>query len=83
VFGVLLFSQVVLERGEVYSAGRDKEGCRLMVVCVRKHVKDPENSEDDRKNFVLMLENLDKEEQGKKITIVFDSEGAGIKLYLV
>ena len=83
MFGVLLFSQVVQERGEVYSAGRDKEGCRLLVVCVRNHVKDPENSEDDRKNFFRLLENLDKEEKGKKITIVFDSEGAGIKLFPV
>jgi len=74
-----LLSKVVLERGEVYCAGRDKEGCRMLVICVRKHVKDEENSEDDKRHFVWLLEKLDKEEQGKKISILFDSEGAGLR----
>merc|ERR1719318_138183 len=29
-------SKVVLERGEVYCVGRDKEGCMVLVICVRK-----------------------------------------------
>eukprot|EP00092_Neocalanus_flemingeri_P014777 GFUD01015947.1.p1 GENE.GFUD01015947.1~~GFUD01015947.1.p1 ORF type:complete len:237 (-),score=82.30 GFUD01015947.1:28-738(-) len=72
-------NKAVLERGEVYSYGRDKEGCKLLVICVRKHVKDAQNSEDGKKHFVMMLENLEKEEPEKKITIMFDSEGAGIR----
>ena len=31
-----------------------------------------------KKMLIYILERLDKEEDGKKITIVFDSEGAGI-----
>ena len=31
-----------------------------------------------KKMLIYILERLDKEEDGKKITIIFDSEGAGI-----
>ena len=66
----------------MFCAGRDKEGCRVLVICVRKHVKDEETSEDDKKHLVWLLEKLDKEEHGKKISILFDSEGAGLRFVL-
>jgi len=71
-------SKVALDRGEVVLGGRDKEGCRILIIKVKNHVKDPVNRDDDRKNFVMILENLQKEEKGKMISIVFDCEGAGI-----
>lgn len=48
------------------------------VFCIRKHNKDAKKIETMKKMLIFILERLDKEEAGKRITIIFDSEGAGV-----
>lgn len=65
-------------RGSLYYHNRDKKGSRLLVFCIRKHVKDGKKMDIIKKMLIYILERLDREEKGKRITIVFDSEGAGV-----
>ena len=58
---------------------RDKDGRKLLVFCVFKHVKGSEKMEDMKKFFVYMLERLDREEQGEQITLLFDCRTAGLR----
>ena len=58
---------------------RDKDGRKLLVFSVFKHVKGSEKMEDMKKFFVYMLERLDREEQGQQITLVFDCRTAGLR----
>ena len=68
----------ILERGSLYYHNRDKKGSRLLVFCIRKHNKDSKKMETMKRMLIYLLERLDKEEAGKRITIIFDSEGAGL-----
>ena len=58
---------------------RDKDGRKLLVFSVFKHVKGSEKMEDMKKFFVYMLERLDREEQGEQITLLFDCRTAGLR----
>ena len=58
---------------------RDKDGRKLLVFSVFKHVKGSEKMEDMKKFFVYMLERLDMEEQGEQITLLFDCRTAGLR----
>ena len=82
-FGVHEISENVLdkkimEKGALYSRNRDRDGCKILVFCIRKHVKDPEKMQRMKEFFVYMLDRLEREENGRKITIIFDSESAGL-----
>ena len=68
----------LLGRGSLYYHNRDKKGSRLLVFCIRKHVKDGKKMDIIKRMLIYLLERLDREEKGKRITIVFDSEGAGV-----
>ena len=68
----------ILDRGSLYYHNRDKKGSKLLVFCIRKHNKDAKKMDLMKKMLIYILERLEKEEDGKKITIIFDSEGAGI-----
>ena len=68
------------ERGEsVKCFLRDKDGRKLLVFCVFKHVKGTEKMEDMKKFFVYMLERLYREEKGEQITLLFDCRSAGLR----
>ena len=58
---------------------RDKDGRKLLVFCVFKHVKGTEKMEDMKKFFVYMLERLYREENGEQITLLFDCRTAGLR----
>ena len=58
---------------------RDKDGRKLLVFSVFKHVKGSEKMEDMKKFFVYMLERLDREEQGEQITLIVDCRMAGLR----
>jgi len=70
--------QELLEKGSLYYHNRDKLGCRLLMFCIRKHGRDASKTEEMKKMLIYILERLDKEEKGKRITIIFDSEAAGL-----
>jgi len=68
----------LLKKGSLYYHNRDMMGCRLLVFSIRKHGRDAKKAEEMKKMLIYILERLDKEESGKRITIIFDSEGAGL-----
>ena len=51
---------------------RDKDGRKLLVFCVFKHIKGQEKMEDMKRFFVYMLERLYREEKGEQLTLLFD-----------
>lgn len=73
------FPPGLLDRGALFSHNRDKDGRKLLVFSVFKHVKGSEKMEDMKKFFVYMLERLDREEQGQQITLLFDCRTAGLR----
>ena len=50
----------------------------FIVFSIRKHIKDSKKIDVMKKMLIYILERLDKEETGKRITIIFDSESAGL-----
>ena len=68
----------LLQRGSLFSRGRDRDGCKLFIFSIRKHVKEPDRVEEMKRLLVYMLERLEREEKGRMITIVFDSHSAGL-----
>jgi len=73
------FSAQHLERGTLFSRNRDKDGMKLLVFCVGKHVKGIEKAEDMKKLFVYYLERMTREEGLAQFSIVFDCRNAGLK----
>lgn len=69
----------ILERGSLYSHNRDKDGKKLLVLSIGRHVKGAEKMEDLKKFFIYIMERLEREENGDEITMVFDCRNAGIK----
>jgi len=57
----------------------DKDGFRILVFCLRKHVKVAAEAEEMKKVFVSFLEELRKDDPTQRGTIVFDCSGAGLK----
>ena len=56
----------------MFCAFRDKDGRKLLVFCVFKHIKGQEKMEDMKRFFVYMLERLYREEKGEQLTLLFD-----------
>jgi len=73
------FTVQLLDRGTLFSRNRDKDGMKLLVFCVGKHVKGIEKAEDMKKFFVYHLERLTREEGLAQFSIVFDCRNAGLK----
>jgi len=73
------FPPGIFEKGALFSRNRDKDGRKLLVFCVFKHIKGQEKMEDMKRFFVYMLERLYREEKGEQLTLLFDCRGAGLK----
>ena len=56
-----------------------QDGCKLMVLSLAKHIKGADNLDDIKKVLVYYLERLEREEENKQISWVFDCKGAGLK----
>lgn len=53
-------SESLKERGSLYSKNYDKDGKKMLVFDVKKHVKGKENTEDIRKFFLYHVERIDR-----------------------
>ena len=72
-------SLAVLERGSLYSRGRDRDGCKLIVLQLANHVKGEHSMEEVKQVLVYYFERLEREERGGQISWVFDCKNAGLK----
>jgi len=82
-FGVASITEDCLDRGlldsgSLYSRGRDKQGGRLLILSVRRYVKDPKMTPKRKELLIYMLERIGREDGGK-ITIIFDCQSAGVR----
>ena len=57
----------------------DKDGYKILVFCLRKHVKVADEVEEMKKVFVSFLEEVRKDNLSQRGTIVFDCTSAGLK----
>ncbi|XP_068627111.1 motile sperm domain-containing protein 2-like [Battus philenor] len=64
--------------GVFFPHGRDIDGCRIFIMKWKHHVKSQKNTEDMKKVVIYWLDRLEKEEEGKPLTMFFDLEGCGI-----
>ena len=72
-------NQSVVNKGSLFTHNRDKDGMKLIVLAMSKHVKGADSIDDVKKLLVYYFERLDREEDGKKISWVFDCKGAGLR----
>jgi len=57
----------------------DKGGNKILVKCVRKHLKNAESAEEMKKLIIYLLEEIRKNNASQRATLVFDCSGAGLK----
>ena len=77
-------NQSVVNKGSFFTHNRDKDGKKLIVFALSKHVKDADSIDDVKKLLVYYLERLEREEEGEKISWVIDCKGArGFDLNLI
>ena len=56
-----------------------QDGCKLIVLSMSRHVKGADSLEEVKKVLVYYLERLEREEENRKISWVFDCKNAGLK----
>ena len=69
----------VLNKGSLFTHNRDKDGMKLITLEMSKHVKGADSLDDVKRVLVYYLERLSREEEGKKISLVFDCKNAGLR----
>lgn len=67
----------ILEGG-FFPHGRDIDGCLLLIVKSKKHVKGTKDFEELKKVIIYWFDRIEREENGNKITLFFDLDGCGL-----
>lgn len=67
-----------VKEGIFFAHGRDVDGCLLLIVKSKMHIKGQKDFEEIKKVVIYWLNRLEREENGKKITLFFDMEGCGL-----
>lgn len=67
-----------LKEGIFFPRGRDVDGALLLIIKSKNHVKGQKDMEDIKKIIIYWFERIEREENGRKITIFFDMEGCGL-----
>ena len=53
-------NKLAFEKGALYTHNRDKDGKRLLIFDVKRHIKGVEKMEDMKKFFVYYMERIDR-----------------------
>jgi len=70
----------ILERGSLFTHGRDLDGSKLIILHLKNHAKGEFPMDELKRVLVYLIERvLEREEQGKQISWVFDCRGAGLR----
>lgn len=67
------------EKGSLFVHNRDKDGKKMLVFAVKKHVKGVEDRKDLKQFFLYFLEKVDREDNGDMLTLVFDCADCSLK----
>ncbi|XP_045783308.1 motile sperm domain-containing protein 2-like [Maniola jurtina] len=67
-----------LKEGVFFPHGRDIDSCLLFIMKAKLYVKSQKDIEEVKKVIIYWLERIEREEDGKKITLFFDMDGCGL-----
>ncbi|CAH2238560.1 motile sperm domain-containing protein 2-like [Pararge aegeria] len=67
-----------VHEGGLFPHGRDVDGCLLLIVKSKKHVKGAKDFEELKKVIIYWFDRIEREENGDKITLFFDLDGCGL-----
>ncbi|KAJ0184179.1 hypothetical protein K1T71_000602 [Dendrolimus kikuchii] len=67
-----------VREGVFFPRGRDIDGCLLLIFKARMHFKGQREYNELKKIMIYWFDRVEREENGKKITMFFDMEGSGI-----
>ncbi|XP_046976061.1 motile sperm domain-containing protein 2-like [Vanessa cardui] len=67
-----------LKEGIFFPHGRDIDSCLLFILKSKLYIKGSKNIEEVKKVVIYWLERIEREEDGKKITLFFDMDGCGL-----
>ncbi|XP_018014763.1 motile sperm domain-containing protein 2-like [Hyalella azteca] len=69
----------LLSEGGMFAHNRDREGCKLLIFSVRKYEKQMFEFIEVKRLLSYWLDRIEREEYGKKVTVVFDLSDAGLE----
>lgn len=64
--------------GIFFPRGRDVDGCLLLILKSKNHVKGQKEMEEIKKIIIYWFDRIEREENGRKISMFFDMEGCGL-----
>ncbi|CAG9790534.1 unnamed protein product [Diatraea saccharalis] len=67
-----------MKEGIFFPHGRDIDGSLVLIIKSKLHVKGQKDFEEIKKILIYWLDRIEREENGKKITLFFDMEGCGL-----
>ncbi|KOB69484.1 Motile sperm domain-containing protein [Operophtera brumata] len=67
-----------VKEGMFFPRGRDVDGSLMLILKSKMHVKGQKSFEDLKKIMIYWFDRLEREENGNKITMFFDMDGAGL-----
>ncbi|XP_059050347.1 motile sperm domain-containing protein 2-like [Achroia grisella] len=67
-----------LKDGTFYPRGRDVDGSLLLVLKAKLHIKGQKDFEELKKLIIYWCDRIEREENGKPITLFFDMDGCGL-----
>ncbi|CAG9120294.1 unnamed protein product [Plutella xylostella] len=67
-----------IKEGAIFPHGRDLDGHLLLIVKSKLHVKGQKDFEELKKCIIYWFDRVEREENGKPITLFFDMDGCGL-----
>ncbi|XP_068627222.1 motile sperm domain-containing protein 2-like [Battus philenor] len=67
-----------INEGIFFPRGRDIDGCLLLIIKSKMHVKGQKEFEEIKKAIIYWFDRIEREENGNKITLFFDLDGCGL-----
>lgn len=67
-----------VNEGIFFPHGRDVDGCMLLIIKSKKHVKGVKDFEELKKIIIYWFDRIEREENGNKVTLFFDLDGCGL-----
>lgn len=64
--------------GIFFPRGRDVDGCLLLILKSKNHVKGQKEMDEIKKIIIYWFDRIEREENGRKISMVFDMDGCGL-----
>lgn len=67
-----------ISEGAFFPHGRDVDGCLLLIIKSKKHVKGVKDFEEIKKIIIYWFDRIEREENGNRVTLFFDLDGCGL-----